>query len=54
VARRRGVAAACVLAVTDLPGVAGHERIDARRLERLGPRLGEVGYAALAGQRRTR
>ena len=52
VARRRGVAAACVLAVSDLPAAGGDsKRIDADRLEELGPRLGEVGYAALAGDR---
>jgi uridine phosphorylase len=49
VAARRGVAAACVLAVTDVPAPGGTRRVDPEGLERFGLRLGEVGYAALAG-----
>jgi uridine phosphorylase len=49
VAARRGVAAACVLAVTDVPAPGGTRRVDPEGLERFGLRLGEVAYAALAG-----
>jgi uridine phosphorylase len=49
VAARRGVAAACVLAVTDVPAPGGTRRVDPEGLERFGLHLGEVGYAALAG-----
>jgi uridine phosphorylase len=49
VAARRGVSAACVLAVTDVPVPGGTRRVDPEGLERFGLRLGEVGYAALAG-----
>jgi uridine phosphorylase len=49
VAGRHGVAAACALGVSDVPGVGGTRRIGAEELEALGPRLGELGYAALAG-----
>jgi purine-nucleoside phosphorylase len=49
VASRRGVTAACVLAVTDVPAPEGTRRVDSEGLERFGLRLGEVGYAALAG-----
>ena len=49
VAARRGVTAACVLAVTDVPAPEGTRRVDPEGLERFGLRLGEVGYAALAG-----
>jgi uridine phosphorylase len=49
VAARRGVTAACVLAVTDVPAPEGTRRVDPDGLERFGLRLGEVGYAALAG-----
>jgi DeoD family purine-nucleoside phosphorylase len=51
VAARHGVAAACLLAVTDVPvGADGDavERVDRDRLEAIGVELGEVGYAALA------
>jgi uridine phosphorylase len=48
VASRRGVAAACVLAVTDVPGSGGARRMDAEAMERIGLRLGEAGYSALA------
>ena len=40
-ARLRGVRAACVLGVSDVPG----ERIEAEPLEELGVRLGEAGYS---------
>ena len=49
VAARRAVTAACVLAVTDVPAPDGMRRVDPDQLERFGLRLGEVGYAALAG-----
>jgi uridine phosphorylase len=48
VAARRGVTAACVLAVTDVPAPEGTRRVTPEGLERFGLRLGEVGYAALA------
>ena len=49
VAARRGVAAACLLAVTDVPAGEAMRRVDPEQLERFSLRLGEVGYAALAG-----
>jgi DeoD family purine-nucleoside phosphorylase len=49
VAARRGVTAACVLAVSDVPAPDGARRIDAGELEAAGLRVGEAGYAALAG-----
>lgn len=49
VASRRGVTAACVVAVTDVPAPGGTRRVDPEGLEQFGLRLGEVGYAALAG-----
>ena len=52
VAARRGVSAACVLAVTDVPSPDGMRRVDPEALERFGLRLGEVGYAALAARTR--
>ncbi len=48
VAARRGVAAACVVAVTDVPAPGGARRVDPELLERIGLRLGEAGYAAIA------
>jgi purine-nucleoside phosphorylase len=50
VAARHGVAAACLLAVSDVPVADGEaiERVDRDRLEAIGLELGEVGYAALA------
>jgi uridine phosphorylase len=48
VAASREVAAACVLAVTDVPGAEGARRAGTQELERIGPRLGDAGYAALA------
>jgi uridine phosphorylase len=47
VAARRGVAAACVLGVSDVPSSKGSRRMDADELEQLGVRVGEAGYAAL-------
>ncbi|HYN91219.1 MAG TPA: hypothetical protein VER75_04795 [Thermoleophilaceae bacterium] len=47
VAARRGVTAACVLGVTDVPGSNGARRIGQEALEELGVRVGEAGYAAL-------
>jgi uridine phosphorylase len=48
VAGRHGVAAACALAVSDVPaGDGSHRRIADDDLEALGPRLGELGYRAL-------
>lgn len=47
VAARRGVAAACALAVTDVLVGGARQRIDAEELEPLGVRLGQVGYAGL-------
>ena len=47
VAGRHGVAAACALAVTDVPEEDGTRRIGAEELEALGPKLGELGYGAL-------
>jgi purine-nucleoside phosphorylase len=48
VAAMRDVAAACVLAVSDVPAPDGSERIDPEGLERAAVALGEAGYAALA------
>jgi purine-nucleoside phosphorylase len=47
IAARRGVAAACVLGVTDVPGSNGARRMTAEELVGLGVRVGEAGYAAL-------
>jgi purine-nucleoside phosphorylase len=47
VAVRRGVAAACVVGVTDVPGANGAERLAAEEREALGLRLGQAGYAAV-------
>jgi uridine phosphorylase len=47
VAARRGVAAACVLGVSDVPGPDGSRRLPEDELEELGVKLGEVGYAAV-------
>ena len=47
VAARRGVAAACVLGVSDVPGSNGARRMSQDELELLGVRVGEAGYAAL-------
>jgi uridine phosphorylase len=47
IAARRGVAAACVLGVTDVPSSNGSRRMGPDELEQLGVRVGEAGYAAL-------
>jgi uridine phosphorylase len=47
VAARRGVAAACVLGVSDVPGAGGAQRMGPDELTELGPRIGEAGYAAV-------
>ena len=47
IAARRGVAAACVLGVTDMPSLNGSRRMGPDELEQLGVRVGEAGYAAL-------
>jgi uridine phosphorylase len=49
VASLRGAAAACLLAVTDVPEEDGMRRIDPAELDALGVRLGEVGWAAFSG-----
>jgi purine-nucleoside phosphorylase len=48
VAARRGVPAACVLGVTDVPAPGGARRVGADELERIGLRVGAAGYAALS------
>ena len=50
VAARRGAAAACVLGVSDVPGRAPAGRAGPEQLEEIGLRVGESGYAAVAGQ----
>ena len=47
VAARRGVAAACVLGVSDAPGSNGARRLSPEQLAEMGLRVGEAGYAAL-------
>jgi uridine phosphorylase len=47
VAARRGVAAACVLGVSDVPAADGSRRADADQMEQIGLRVGEAGYAAV-------
>ena len=47
VAARRGVAAACVLGVSDVPGSNGAPRMSPEELSELGVRLGDAGYAAV-------
>ena len=47
VAARRGVAAACVLGVTDVASSNGAQRMSKDELAELGVRLGEAGYAAV-------
>jgi uridine phosphorylase len=49
VAARRGVAAACVLGVSDVPGGDDALRADPDELAAIGLRVGDVGYAAVAG-----
>jgi uridine phosphorylase len=47
VAALRGAAAACVLAVTDVPSENGSRRAAPPELEEMGVRLGAAGYAAV-------
>ena len=47
VAARRGVAAACVLGVSDAAATNGARRMTQEELEELGLRVGEAGYAAV-------
>ena len=47
VAARRGVAAACVLGVSDVATAEGARRMTDERLAELGVRVGEAGYAAV-------
>jgi uridine phosphorylase len=47
IASRHGVAAACVLGVSDAVGSNGARRMGDEELERLGVRIGEAGYAAV-------
>jgi len=47
VAARRGVAAACVLGVSDSVSSNGVRRMGKDELVELGVRVGEVGYAAV-------
>ena len=47
VADRRGVAAACVLGVSDAAGSNGSRPMSPDELVELGVRVGEAGYAAL-------
>jgi uridine phosphorylase len=48
VSSRHGVAAACVLGVSDAPAEGGSKRLEQEALERMGVALGEAGYAALS------
>jgi uridine phosphorylase len=48
VAARRGVAAACVLGVSDVPASNGARRMTPDQLTELGVRIGEAGYAAVS------
>jgi uridine phosphorylase len=47
IAARRGVAAACVLGVSDLASANGARRMSQEELVELGVRVGEAGYAAV-------
>jgi uridine phosphorylase len=47
VAARRGVAAACVLGVSDVASEDGARRLGQEELEELGVRVGTAGYAAV-------
>jgi uridine phosphorylase len=51
VAARRGVAAACVLAVVDAPAPGGTRRVEQEELERIGLRLGDAGYDSVTVSR---
>jgi nucleoside phosphorylase len=47
VAARRGVAAACVLGISDVASTNGARRMTQDELAELGVRVGEAGYAAV-------
>jgi uridine phosphorylase len=47
ISARRGVSAACVLGVSDVPSSNGSLRMGSYELGQLGVRVGEAGYAAL-------
>jgi uridine phosphorylase len=47
IAARRGVAAACVLGVSDVASANGARRMSQEELAELGVRIGEAGYAAV-------
>jgi purine-nucleoside phosphorylase len=47
IAARRGVAAACVLGVSDVPTSNGSRRMSPDELTELGVRVGDAGYAAV-------
>jgi uridine phosphorylase len=47
IAARRGVAAACVLGVSDVAAANGAGRISQGEMAELGVRIGEAGYAAV-------
>ena len=47
IAARRGVAAACVLGVSDTPSSNGMRRMSQEEMADLGVRIGEAGYAAV-------
>jgi uridine phosphorylase len=51
VAARRGVPAACVLGVTDVPAPEGGRRVDQEQLEQIGLRLGDAGYDSVTVSR---
>ena len=46
-AARHGIAAACVLGVTDLASPDGSQRATPQQIEEIGLRVGEIGYAGL-------
>jgi uridine phosphorylase len=50
VAARRGVAAACVLGVSDVATAEGASRMTDEQLVELGVRVGEAGYAAVSSR----
>jgi len=52
VAARRGVEAACVLGVSDVPTPDGARRAGPEELEEIGLRVGDAGYAAVAATTR--
>jgi purine-nucleoside phosphorylase len=52
IAARRGVAAACVLGVSDVASTNGARRMSQDELAELGVRIGEAGYAAVRSRSR--